>query len=202
MVVIMSFVSAGEETDSWELYSWSSTKRLTRGNSNLKLSCGSPNISKPGQTYVTILTPSLITKSSSLDNSTYQLTIKSTRSPQVAARNSFLWVSYSSCYWLCSHSEVLRKNALPNWSRSPAIFSHIQGWAFHLLSGYCPKVTGLLEAALRSCVLHCLYPPLLLFPFPSSPSVQLSLMSLLWPSEARNSALPNSQLHVLQSQVD
>lgn len=101
MVVITSFVSAGEETDSWELYSWSSTKWLTRVKSNLRLTCGSPNISKRSQTYALILTPSsLITKSSSPDNSTYRLTIKSTRSPQVASRNSFRWVSHPSCYFL------------------------------------------------------------------------------------------------------
>lgn len=131
---------------------------------------------------------SLITKSTSPDSSTYHLTTKSTWSPQLDAINSSLWVSHSSCYCLGSHSEVLWRNALPSWSRPSAIFSPIQGWASHSL--YTGHWT--LEAALRSCPFHCLHPPLLLFPFPSIPRVEISLMTPLCPSEPQPCQLPSS----------
>lgn len=82
------------------------------------------------------------TKSTSPDNNTYYLTIKSTTSPQAAAVNSSPWVSHSGSYWLGSHLELLGKDALPSWSRPSAAVSPIPGWVSHSLSGYCPRVTA------------------------------------------------------------
>lgn len=82
-------------------------------------------------------------------------------------------------------------NALPSWSRPSAIFSHI------LSTGHWT-----LEAAPRSCPFHCLHPSSLLFPFPSIPRVEISLMTSLCPSGVWSSTLPITRLSVLQNQVD